>query len=125
MFKSGVRKLYARLVVFTLGDGKRLLAEKITKEFDKVSRTLRGFRGNVYFFDDRVGQLLEDVVGALGKLLGERCKGTRLRLVIGRPRGPAMELVGSDGVVDAVASPAISHSRPDARPRGRGAGNCR
>ncbi|QGQ47695.1 hypothetical protein E6W99_20625 [Metabacillus sediminilitoris] len=56
MFKSGVRKLYARLVVFTLGDGKRLLAEKITKEFDKVSRTLRGFRGNVYFFDDRVGE---------------------------------------------------------------------
>jgi hypothetical protein len=48
--------LYARLVVFTLGDGKRLVAEKITKEFDAVSRKLRGFRGNVYFFDDRVGE---------------------------------------------------------------------
>jgi hypothetical protein len=31
-------------------------AEELTKEFDAVTRTLRGFRGNVYFFDDTTGE---------------------------------------------------------------------
>jgi hypothetical protein len=48
--------MYARLVVFTLGHGKRRIAEKITKEFDGVTRKLRGFRGNVYFYDDSAGE---------------------------------------------------------------------
>lgn len=48
--------MYARLVIFTLGDGKRIVAEKITKQFDAVTRKLRGFRGNVYFFDDHAGE---------------------------------------------------------------------
>ncbi|MGM0875846.1 MAG: hypothetical protein ACQEWV_13895 [Bacillota bacterium] len=46
--------MYARLVVFTLGNGKRRIAEKMMKDFDPITRKLRGFRGNVYFFDDSV-----------------------------------------------------------------------
>jgi hypothetical protein len=40
---------YARLVKWS---GNRAVAEKLTKEFDKISRNLPGFRGNVYFFDE-------------------------------------------------------------------------
>ncbi|MEH7235105.1 hypothetical protein [Bacillus sp. JJ1562] len=47
---------HARLVQYTLGNGQRLIAEKLTKEFDRVSRGLMGFRGNVYFFDDSSGE---------------------------------------------------------------------
>ncbi|MEH7382667.1 hypothetical protein V7138_19545 [Bacillus sp. JJ1533] len=47
---------HARLVQYTLGTGQRLIAEQLTKEFDKVSRGLMGFRGNVYFFDDSTGE---------------------------------------------------------------------
>jgi hypothetical protein len=46
----------ARLVQFKLGTGRRIDAERITKEFDKISRGMYGFRGNVYFFDDSVGE---------------------------------------------------------------------
>jgi hypothetical protein len=48
--------MYARLVIFKLGNGKRTIAEKITKEFDAFTRKLKGFRGNVYFFDDGAGE---------------------------------------------------------------------
>ncbi|MEH7385010.1 hypothetical protein V7147_06295 [Bacillus sp. JJ1521] len=47
---------HARLVQYTLGTGQRLIAEKLAKEFDKISRSLVGFRGNVYFFDDSSGE---------------------------------------------------------------------
>lgn len=47
---------YARLVQYTLGNGQRLTAEKLTREFDRISRGLMGFRGNVYFFDDSSGE---------------------------------------------------------------------
>ncbi|MFP5115343.1 hypothetical protein ACSU64_23615 [Bacillaceae bacterium C204] len=47
---------YARLVQFKLGNGQRATAEGITNEFDKISRTLAGFRGNVYFYDDAVSE---------------------------------------------------------------------
>jgi len=43
---------YARLVHYKLGNGQRGVAERLSKEFDKLSRRLTGFRGNVYFFDD-------------------------------------------------------------------------
>jgi hypothetical protein len=56
MLTQEVRKMYARLVVFTLGNKKRQIAEKLTKEFDAITRKLSGFRGNVYFFDDREGE---------------------------------------------------------------------
>lgn len=47
---------YARLVQYKLGNGQRGVAEKLTKEFDQLSRRLSGFRGNVYFFDDPHGE---------------------------------------------------------------------
>ncbi|MEH7306947.1 hypothetical protein [Neobacillus drentensis] len=47
---------YARLVHFKLGEGQRATAERITNELDKISRTLAGFRGNVYFYDDAVSE---------------------------------------------------------------------
>ncbi|MFT4415602.1 hypothetical protein ACLM5H_17235 [Fredinandcohnia humi] len=47
---------YARLVQYKLGNGQRLIAEKLTREFDGISRELLGFRGNVYFFDDPTGE---------------------------------------------------------------------
>ncbi|MDR4888072.1 hypothetical protein RGU12_10980 [Fredinandcohnia sp. QZ13] len=47
---------HARLVQYTLGTGQRLIAERLTKELDKESRSLMGFRGNVYFFDDSSGE---------------------------------------------------------------------
>ncbi|MCM3727596.1 hypothetical protein M3226_18125 [Neobacillus cucumis] len=47
---------YARVVQYKLGIGQRDIAEKLTKEFDKKSRKLVGFRGSVYFFDDPSGE---------------------------------------------------------------------
>lgn len=47
---------YARLVNYKLGTNQRNVAEELTKKFDKLSRTLNGFRGNVYFFDDSNGE---------------------------------------------------------------------
>lgn len=47
---------YARLVQYKLGNGQRFVAEKLTKEFDLISRKMMGFRGNVYFFDDLTGE---------------------------------------------------------------------
>ncbi|MBO1510598.1 hypothetical protein [Metabacillus bambusae] len=48
--------MYARLVVFNLGNGKRRTAEELTKQLDSETRKLRGFRGSVYFFDDRASE---------------------------------------------------------------------
>lgn len=47
-----MKMYYARLVKYKLGSGQRVFAERLTKEFDQISRTLAGFRGNVYFFED-------------------------------------------------------------------------
>ena len=47
---------YARLVQYELGFGQRQIAEKLTKEFDSINRSLSGFRGNVYFFHDPSGE---------------------------------------------------------------------
>lgn len=47
---------FASLVQFKLGTGQRLVAERLTKQFDPGSRALFGFRGNVYFFDDKAGE---------------------------------------------------------------------
>lgn len=47
---------YARLIQYKLGEGKRQVAESLTNEFDKISRSFVGFRGNVYFFDDSAGE---------------------------------------------------------------------
>lgn len=43
---------YARLIQYKLGKNQRQVAERLTKEFDKISRKMTGFRGSVYFFDD-------------------------------------------------------------------------
>ncbi|MDP4087601.1 MAG: hypothetical protein Q8934_23850 [Bacillota bacterium] len=47
---------YARLVHYKLGKGQRMVAERMTKDMDGISRNLNGFRGNVYFFDDSNGE---------------------------------------------------------------------
>ncbi|MCM3164147.1 hypothetical protein KDJ21_024635 [Metabacillus litoralis] len=47
---------YARLIHYKLGTNQRQAAEELTKKFDKISRNLYGFRGNVYFFDDPNGE---------------------------------------------------------------------
>lgn len=47
---------YARLIHYKLGTNQRQAAEELTKKFDKISRNLYGFRGNVYFFDDPHGE---------------------------------------------------------------------
>jgi uncharacterized lipoprotein YehR (DUF1307 family) len=53
---GGKKMIYARLVYYKLGTGQRGVAEKLTKKFDAINRTLPGFRGNVYFFDDKAGE---------------------------------------------------------------------
>jgi hypothetical protein len=47
-----IKMYFARLVYYKLRIGQRLVAERLTKELDTISRSLSGFRGNVYFFDD-------------------------------------------------------------------------
>jgi uncharacterized lipoprotein YehR (DUF1307 family) len=51
-----MKMYYARLVRYKLGTGQRRIAEKLAKEFDAINRNLPGFRGNVYFFDDKAGE---------------------------------------------------------------------
>jgi hypothetical protein len=53
---GGMKVYYARLIHYKLGTGQRQVAERLTKEFDKISRKMYGFRGNVYFFDDPSGE---------------------------------------------------------------------
>lgn len=47
---------FARLIHYNLGANKRQIAERLTKDFDKISRKMAGFRGSVYFFDDPSGE---------------------------------------------------------------------
>lgn len=47
---------YARLINYKLGANQRQIAERITNEFDQISRKMNGFRGSVYFFDDPSGE---------------------------------------------------------------------
>ncbi|NWQ44692.1 hypothetical protein MLOOGBEN_28865 [Bacillus sp. EB106-08-02-XG196] len=47
---------YARLIHYKLGANQRLIAERLTQDFDKISRKMTGFRGSVYFFDDPSGE---------------------------------------------------------------------
>lgn len=47
---------YARLITYKLGTNQRRVAEKLTKEMDKICRKMYGFRGSVYFFDDPIGE---------------------------------------------------------------------
>ncbi|WP_045519984.1 hypothetical protein [Neobacillus niacini] len=47
---------YARLIHYKLGANQRIIAERLTKEFDIFCRKMNGFRGSVCFFDDPSGE---------------------------------------------------------------------
>lgn len=48
--------MYARLVMFTLGSGKRVVAEKMADQFLGVMQGLVGFKGATFLLDEAVGE---------------------------------------------------------------------
>ena len=48
--------MYARLVLFTLGSGMRLTAEKVMGRFPAGMRAAKGFKGVTFLGDDTTGQ---------------------------------------------------------------------
>lgn len=46
--------MYARLVMFTLGEGKRLFAEGMAKQFHTVMQGLKGFKNATFIADESI-----------------------------------------------------------------------
>lgn len=48
--------MYARLIMFTLGEGKRAFAEGMAKQFYTVMQGLKGFKNATFVSDDVIGE---------------------------------------------------------------------
>lgn len=48
--------MYARLIMFTLGEGKRAFAEGIAKQFHTAMQGLKGFKDATYVADEVIGE---------------------------------------------------------------------
>lgn len=48
--------MQARLVMFTMGPGKRAVAEKMADQFLAAMKSLQGFKGATFLVDERVGE---------------------------------------------------------------------
>ena len=48
--------MYARLIMFTLGEGKRPFAEGMAKQFHTAMQGMKGFRDATYVADDVIGE---------------------------------------------------------------------
>ncbi len=48
--------MYARLVMFTMGPGKRAVAEKMADQFLGAMQGLKGFKGSTFIVDEAVGE---------------------------------------------------------------------
>lgn len=48
--------MYARLIMFTLGAGKRQFAEGLAKQFQSVMQGMKGFKNATFLADEGVGE---------------------------------------------------------------------
>lgn len=48
--------MYARLIMFTLGEGKRAFAEGMAKQFHTAMQGLKGFKDATYVADEFIGE---------------------------------------------------------------------
>lgn len=48
--------MYARLIMFTLGEGKRAFAEGMAKQFHTAMQGLKGFKDATYVADEVIGE---------------------------------------------------------------------
>lgn len=48
--------MYARLIMFTLGEGKRPFAEGMAKQFHNAMQGLKGFKSATFVTDDVIGE---------------------------------------------------------------------
>ncbi|MCL4273943.1 MAG: hypothetical protein KJZ77_08730 [Anaerolineales bacterium] len=48
--------MYARLIMFTLGEGKRAFAEGMAKQFHTAMQGLKGFKNATFVLDDVIGE---------------------------------------------------------------------
>ncbi len=92
--------MYARLILFTIGPGKRALADKIAGQFAPALRSRKGFKGVTFLADDSVGEYgslvlwetKEDAEDAAENLFPEVQKALS-GLVKGPPTHPLYEVV--------------------------------
>ena len=48
--------MYARLIMFTLGAGKRPFAEGMAKQFQSVMQGMKGFKSATFLVDESIGE---------------------------------------------------------------------
>ena len=48
--------MYARLIMFTLGQGKRPFAEGMAKQFQGIMQGMKGFKNATFLVDEGVGE---------------------------------------------------------------------
>ncbi len=92
--------MYARLILFTIGPGKRAVAEKMVVQFAPALRSRKGFKGATFLADDSVGEYgslvlwetKEDAEDAAKNLFPEVQKALS-GLVKEPPRHPLFEVV--------------------------------
>lgn len=48
--------MYARLIMFTLGEGKRPFAEGMAKQFHTAMQGMKGFKDATYVVDEAIGE---------------------------------------------------------------------
>ena len=48
--------MYARLIMFTLGEGKRAFAEGMAKQFHAAMQGLKGFKDATFIADESIGE---------------------------------------------------------------------
>lgn len=48
--------MYATLVMFTLGTGARLTAEKLADQYAQIHKTMKGFKSSTFFIDESIGE---------------------------------------------------------------------
>lgn len=48
--------MYARLIMFTLGEGKRPFAEAMAKQFQAIMQGMKGFKNATFLVDEGIGE---------------------------------------------------------------------
>lgn len=48
--------MYARFVLFTLGEGKRDVAKDVAGRFENAMKDLKGYKGSTFIADENIGE---------------------------------------------------------------------
>ncbi len=92
--------MYARLVLFNIGPGKRSTADKLVEQFAPAIKARKGFKSATFFGDEASGEYgvfvlweTEEDAEAAAKALFPKLQQSLANLVKEPPRNPLFEVV--------------------------------